>query len=79
LGEVRRLILRGAEVDAQAPRNRTTALHMASAAGHRDVVEVLIEAGANVSAQDSDGFTPAQRARENGHDGIVRLLEAAGQ
>jgi ankyrin repeat protein len=77
VAEVRRLLARGAEPDAQAPRNRKTALHLAAAAGHAAVVRTLLAGGAHVEAQDSDGFTPAQRARENGHDEIVRLLEAA--
>jgi cytohesin len=77
--ELKRLLANGADPDAQAPRNRKTALHLAAAAGHEAVVVALIEAGANVNAQDSDGFTPAQRARESGYNYIIRLLEEAGE
>ena len=45
-----------------------------------EVVKALVAAGADVSAQDSDGITPAERARDNGHHEVVAILRrAAGE
>jgi ankyrin repeat protein len=40
-------------------------------------VEALLRQGADVGYMDSDGFRPVDRARDRGHDDVVRLLETA--
>jgi len=75
---VKKLLGQGADPDAATANRRETALHFAGRAGHLESVKLLIEAGADVRAEDSDGFTPAERARDNGHDDVVKLLKAAG-
>lgn len=51
-----------------------TALHIAAAQGDCDIVAELIRTGANVDAQDSDGYTPLHDAAHKGYSQIVRFL-----
>lgn len=64
-----------------------TALHCAAARGHTDVVQVLIEKGADVDLQDGNGETPLMHAVAQGHIHrrldtnyikIIKMLLAAG-
>ncbi len=70
------LLGRGADVNAMGPRTRETPLHQAARHGHAEAVKALLHAGADPAAEDSDGITPAERARNAGHADIVRLLES---
>lgn len=79
LRAVQDLLKREADPNAAAERNRKTPLHVAASAGHAEVVRALIAAGADVDAEDSDGITPAERARDNGHNAIVKLLQEAAE
>lgn len=45
---------------------------------HRQIVELLVEAGADVNLADGNGVTPLQHARAAGYHDIAALLEAAG-
>jgi len=47
--------------------------------GDFDVVKKLISEGADLEYVDSDGFTALARAKDNGHDDIVILLEGAAR
>ncbi|XP_015229093.1 PREDICTED: BRCA1-associated RING domain protein 1-like isoform X2 [Cyprinodon variegatus] len=51
-----------------------TALHDASAAADKSVVEELLRAGANVNAKSCDGVTPLLNAVSAGHYQVVKLL-----
>jgi ankyrin repeat protein len=42
------------------------------------MVQLLLEAGATVDAQDSYGRTPLSLAAEGGHEAMVRLLLKGG-
>jgi len=46
-------------------------------APHVAIVQLLIDAGADVNLADADGVTPLQHARQRGHNDTVRLLLAA--
>ena len=45
---------------------------------HRQIVGLLIAAGANVNLADNEGVTPLRHARDRGFDEIAALLEKAG-
>jgi len=51
-----------------------TALHCASYFGQKPIVQLLLEARADVNAVDDSGKTPAQMAKDRGHNDIVALL-----
>ncbi|XP_035025880.1 oxysterol-binding protein-related protein 1 isoform X1 [Hippoglossus stenolepis] len=51
-----------------------TPLHMASYFGHREVVEELLKAGADVNLQNNMGDTPLHKAAYTGRKEIVLLL-----
>ena len=53
-------------------------LHDIAWDGHADTAKVLIAAGADVNAKDSDGDTPLQLAAFRGRTDIVKMLIAAG-
>ena len=89
---VRALLARGANVNAAETIQNTTALMWASAEGHIDVADVLIEAGADVNRQahvttlterhnadhPSGGFTALMFAARTGDEAMVRRLVARG-
>lgn len=56
-----------------------TPLHDAAIQGNTEIVKLLLEAGANVNAQDKeDLYTPLHDAARMNHSEIVRLLLACG-
>ena len=75
----RRLITMGADVDARSG-NYGTALCVASAEGHTEIVKLLLEIGAdpNPLERGSKGGSALYWASERGYDAIVRLLVDAG-
>jgi ankyrin repeat protein len=67
-----------ADVNARERWYGRTALMIAAAEGHGDVVELLIEAGSDLSMVDEEGSTALSLARTNGHLDVAATLEAAG-
>lgn len=68
----------GGFVYAQIPEGRLTALHFAAREGHVEAVQTLIDAGANLDAQDNYDTTPVVMAVLNGHLGVAATLLDAG-
>lgn len=76
LAEVKSLIERGADAN-ESDFGGFTCLHEAALAGHNDIVEYLIEKGANVNKQAlefGDFETPLMDAAENKHIETVKIL-----
>ena len=77
------LIAAGAEVNRPCEHGRT-ALHMAAAWGHLDVVRLLVESGADPAIRDDEGMTPAeiasrsQRVPEENLQPVVDYLNSLG-
>ncbi|KAG5449039.1 Poly [ADP-ribose] polymerase tankyrase-1 [Clonorchis sinensis] len=57
---------------------KSTPLHFAAGYGHREVVEVLLEHGADVASRDDGGLVPLHNACSFGHVDVVHLLLTAG-
>ena len=55
-----------------------TPLHYASRKGFAEVVQALLEAGADPSVPENYGFTPLHEAAENGRREVAQLLLGAG-
>jgi ankyrin repeat protein len=49
-----------------------------SAAGHKDICELLLHSGANVNAQNHTGDTPLHLAVWKSHEAVVALLLKEG-
>jgi ankyrin repeat protein len=69
------LLVWGAEVNIQGTLEGFTPLMTAAAEGQAEVVEILLDAGADRDLKDQDGDTALSFARENGHSHVVALLE----
>ncbi len=68
------LIKSGADVNKQCEHGRT-ALHMAAAWGHADVVQLLLENGTNPTILDEEGLTAPMVARDGYRSNKVTAQE----
>lgn len=82
---IRLLILAAADLDIhakgsvwQSDRRYGSPLHLAAHCGFQDMVEVLVDAGADVNARTRWGETPLYIAVEQGRTGMVEFLLARG-
>ena len=77
--EATRLLLeRGADANAFADNELGVhPLNSAAAAGRTDVARVLLEHGADPTAETKGGFTPLDAAKANGDAELVELLRGA--
>jgi len=73
------LIAKGMKVDIPDEYTGDTPLHVAAAAGHKDVVHALLTQGnCRVDANGWYDETPMHRAASNGHFEVVKLLKEHG-
>jgi len=66
------------DVNSQTIDDASTPLHLTSRKGHVGLVQMLVEYGADVSAQDNDGWTPLHWALCEGHVNVARMLVERG-
>lgn len=71
---VARLIAAGADPQGDDP---TTPLHLAATLGLGDVVDALLEGGADPRARDAAGATPSDLARARGDEVLAARIDAA--
>lgn len=55
--------------------NDITALHLATVQGHADLIELLVNNGADKSAEDIEGRTPYRIAQQNNQSNLLLLLQ----
>jgi ankyrin repeat protein len=76
---VRALLNKGAKANAPSTNAmRNMALHAAAAGRSRLVAKLLLDAGADVNARQSGGWTPLHSAAQNGDIEFARILMDAG-
>jgi ankyrin repeat protein len=66
------------EVDAQTEANHDTALTLACAGGHAELVSLLLARGATIEHRDKKGFTPLIHAATGGHVAVCEILLDSG-
>ena len=74
----RMLLERGAAVDASGGSQDRTSLHRAIAWKMPQLVQLLLEHGADVNVRDENGITPCELASSCGSQEIVELMSAYG-
>lgn len=68
------LLVEGADVNAKTEDNGATALIVAAAYGHPDVVQTLFDKGGDINAKASNGTTALIMAAQNSHIDVVKTL-----
>ena len=71
------LLAAGNDLQQTDVTHQRSALHMAAAAGHDDVVALLLLTEIDIHARDADGKTALMLAEEAGHNDVVKLLRFA--
>ncbi|KAK7000502.1 hypothetical protein SK128_004708, partial [Halocaridina rubra] len=66
------------DVDIETDSNHDTALTLACAGGHEELVQLLLTRGASIEHRDKKGFTPLILAATAGHSKVVETLLNAG-
>jgi cytohesin len=79
----KRLISKGADVNAKTNGWLITPMHLAADKGHKEICELLIAEGAEVNAktgalEDDEGLTPLHVACAEGRQEVAKLLLAHG-
>ncbi len=77
------LLAHGAQPDGRTryrtpDHARATALHLAAANGHVDIVRLLLDKGAALEVRDAQHRSPLSVAAQSGHAAVVRLCAERG-
>jgi ankyrin repeat protein len=78
IAKVRKLLEEGVNVDAVDSRFHATALMWAAHEGHADIVQLLLDNGADIDARQELGRTALWYSAQQDRLGAARLLVAAG-
>ena len=78
IDKTRRLINKGVDVNTKN-HNGSGGLIIAAYWNHIEIVRLLIERGANVNDKDTYGLTALMCAKQRGNNGIVELVNKAGE
>jgi len=77
--DCRRLCTEGFDVDSIIDVSHgSAAIHVAAASGQRDIVDVLLEAGADDDRRDTKGLCPLHLAAVHGHKSVLESLVDIG-
>ena len=71
---VEMLLDSGSDIEAQSDRTKDTALSLACSGGRLEVVEVLLQRGANKEHRNVSDYTPLSLAASGGYVQIIKLL-----
>ncbi len=72
------LIEKGASLNERTKNHKLTPLMVAASNGYTEVVQALINNGADINAKSALGLTALRLAENQGHVEVVRFLQAAG-
>lgn len=64
----------GADVEEAESKQQFRAVHVAAEAGHLEVLQALVELGANPAAISGEGWSPFGLAADRGHTQVARYL-----
>ena len=78
LNKVREMLDYGVDINSVDVDRRATALHLACAAGAKNVIELLVLRGADLNAQDGNERTPLHNLVMNKFDSIAMYLVSKG-
>lgn len=79
VADCRRLCTEGFDVDSIIDVSHgSAAIHVAAASGQRDIVDVLLEAGADDDLRDTKGLCPLHLAAVHGHKSVLETLVDIG-
>ena len=73
---VRVLLNTGSKPNVQTESDGSTPLHVAARRHFKEVVQILIEGGADPTKADWDGKTPLYWAERGGHSEVITLLRS---
>ena len=78
LATVKAFLEKGVDVNARGTRRGRTALHIAASEGHKEVIKLLLENGADVNIGAHYNLTAADLAMQRNHNEVVELLVSKG-
>ena len=76
VAEIRAMLAQGVDPNVRIIEGYITALHSAVEHNQLDVIQVLIENGADINAETSNGTTPLIAAARAGNENVIKLLHS---